>query len=157
MKIRAAKVPNRELFWWLNILLFGILGVVLILALNSSVSVHALCARLLSGKGISALKKRILTPEVVELLLLYGKCFIWSYELVFCLSFLLRGSLSWRCMPTTISASSATGIGKGSVFSGMTMPNTSVSASTKPWRIRIVTTPISCVTVTGINSFSTTN
>ena len=94
MKIRAAKVPNRELFWWLNILLFGILGVVLILALNSSVSVHALCARLLAGKGISALQKRILTPEVVELLLLYGKCFIWSYELVFCLSFLLRGSLS---------------------------------------------------------------
>ena len=93
MKIRAQKSFSSELFWWVNIIFFGILGVGMVFFLDSGVTIQALCKSVLSSQKLGVLG-RILSPGLLELLLLYGKCFIWSYELVFCLSFLLRGSLT---------------------------------------------------------------
>ena len=92
MKIRAQKTVSRELFWWLHIIFFGILGVLMVFFLDSGATIRLLCESLLSEKRPGILSA-LLRPEVLEALLLYGKCFIWSYELVFCLAFLLHGSL----------------------------------------------------------------
>ena len=92
MKIRAQKTVSRELFWWLHIIFFGILGVLMVFFLDSGATIRLLCESLLSENRPGFLSA-LLRPEVLEALLLYGKCFIWSYELVFCLAFLLHGSL----------------------------------------------------------------
>ena len=92
MKIRAAKAPNRELFWWLHIIIYGLLGVMLICMLSSSRMISAFCSVLIN-RGVNLLKLPAVRPEILETLFLYGKYFIWSMELVFCLSFFFRGSL----------------------------------------------------------------
>ncbi len=93
MKIHAQKSVNRELFWWINIIFFGILGILMVCFLDSGLTIRLLFESVLSEKRPGILGM-ILRPEFLEPLLLYGKCFIWSYELIFCLAFLLHGSLS---------------------------------------------------------------
>ncbi len=93
MKIHAQKSFSNELFWWINIIFFGILGVLMVLFLDSGAALRALCEKILARQSSGA-SGRFTGTGLLELLLLYGKCFIWSYELVFCLAFLLRGSLS---------------------------------------------------------------
>ena len=95
MKIRASKAIHKDVFWWTHIIVTAVLGIALVVGLNSSQSIRLLSEYLLGTRRGSALSGiRLMTPAHLELFLLYVKCFVWSYALVFCLAFLMKGSLS---------------------------------------------------------------
>ena len=95
MKIHAVKTIHRSTFWWVHILVTAILGVALAVGLSSPQSIRVLSEYLLGKHRESASSGfRLITPARLELLLLYAKYFVWSYALVFCLAFLMRGSLA---------------------------------------------------------------
>ena len=95
MKIRVSKAVNKDVFWWSHIIVVAVFGAALVVGLNSAQSIRLLSEYLLGSRRPSLIPGlRLVTPEILELFLLYIKCFVWSYALVFCLAFLMRGSLA---------------------------------------------------------------
>lgn len=79
--------PKEELFWWMDIIIPSVLGIALYLVMNSDHMVSAIVWNLF-GPG----KTGNMTEGMFRLLSIYSRDFLWSYALVFALSYWFRDS-----------------------------------------------------------------
>ncbi|MBR4768522.1 MAG: hypothetical protein IK088_06055 [Lachnospiraceae bacterium] len=88
MRARAIAIRRYEFFWWSGILIPIILGAVLYCMMSSDSFFSSLVRRFFTMEG----GKSEFVEKAFIAVCMYGRDFLWSYALVFAISYCFRGS-----------------------------------------------------------------
>lgn len=85
---------KEEAFWWADILVPLVLGIVLYVLLNSEHALPYIVRRLFGPDRITVFGHTLFSTGIFKGLCMYGKDLLWGYALVFALGYWFRDNLS---------------------------------------------------------------